>query len=92
MRDLGVYEQGRHNANNGLGSPPTSQPTMLCYDEMKIDKFFQKGGYSNYRYREVRSKVYRFLNKEIKEDIFQTSRQPQVTVTSARWGKIQVAG
>lgn len=32
---------------------------------MKIDKYFQHGGYNNLRYREVRSKVNRFLNKDM---------------------------
>lgn len=36
---------------------------------MKIDKFYMKNGYSHYKYREIRSKVNKFLNKEIEFDI-----------------------
>lgn len=34
------------------------------YDVMRLDKYFQKKGYSNYRFRYVRCKVNRFLNED----------------------------
>lgn len=36
---------------------------------MRIDKYFQRKGYSNYRYRYVRRKVRKFFDNELRVEV-----------------------
>ena len=51
------------------------------YDEMKIDKYFIKRGYSNNRFRVVRVKVNKFLDEDF--DIIFYTRQKVIHTSTA---------
>lgn len=52
-----------------LGSSPTISPTMFSYDVTMQNKTIKKvllGGYCNHKYKNVRRKIDRMLEKEYK--------------------------
>lgn len=54
----------------GLGSSPTSQPTMLCQDEMTYEKKYQFRGWTKRDYNSIRQALRRFWLCEVEEDIY----------------------
>lgn len=52
-----------------LGSSPTISPTMFSYDVTMTNKEIKKmlqGGYCNYRFKQIRNKLDKKLEKELK--------------------------